>query len=61
MNGKRAKALNRIRSGIVRLEDVARLKRTELKPTTEPKSDPVRKKPVNGLTPLALAARKVGL
>lgn len=34
MNGKRAKALNRIRRGIVRPQDLQRLRRTE-KRTTE--------------------------
>lgn len=61
MNGKRAKALNRIRAGVVRLEDVARLKRTEVHQGAEPKPLVERRKKANGLTPLALAARKVGL
>lgn len=57
MNGKRAKALNRVRKGIVRMEDLARLKRTEVHPTTEAKPLVERKKKGNGLTPLAAAAR----
>lgn len=55
MNGKRAKALNRIRRGFVRLEDVARLRRTEVRPATEPKAEPVRRKAANPPTPIARA------
>lgn len=61
MNGKRAKALNRIRAGVVRIEDVARLKRTEVHQASEPKPLQERKKKANGLTPLARAVRSVGL
>ena len=60
MNGKRAKALRRIRSGVIRGEDLLRLSRTEFRPETEPKPEPERKKkPRNGLKPTARAARAV--
>lgn len=59
MNGKRAKALNRIRAGVVRIEDVERLQRTELRQETEPKPLPERPKKRNGLTFTARAARLI--
>lgn len=60
MNGKRAKALRRIRSGVIRSEDLLRLSRTEFRPDTEPKPEPERsKKRRNGLKPTARAARAV--
>lgn len=55
MNGKRAKALNRIRRGMVRLEDVQRLKRTEGRHAPEAKTQPERRKPTNPPTALAMA------
>ncbi|NVO06565.1 MAG: hypothetical protein HXX19_11825 [Rhodoferax sp.] len=57
MNGKRAKALNRIRAGVVRLEDIARLKRTEVHQGAEPKPLQERRKKANGLTPQSAASR----
>jgi hypothetical protein len=60
MNQKRAKALNRIRKGVVRIEDIARLRRTEAKPSTEPKPLPERKK-ASGNPPTALARAVWGL
>ena len=60
MNGKRAKALNRIRAGVVRVEDVARLKRTEARPGPEPKALPEGKKR-RGNPPTALARAVWGL
>lgn len=37
MNGKRARALNRVRAGQATLEDIQRLRRTEIRPGPEPK------------------------
>lgn len=58
MNGKRAKALRRVRAGVIRGEDLKRLSRTEFRPETEPKPQPVREKKRNGMHPLARAARR---
>lgn len=59
MNGKRAKALRRIRAGVVRGEDLVRLSRTEFRPEDQPKPQPERKKKRNGMKPTARAARAV--
>lgn len=58
MNGKRARALNRVRAGQATLEDIQRLRRTEIRPGPEPKTQPERKKKRNGLTPVMLAVRR---
>ena len=58
MNGKRARALNRIRAGEATLEDIQRLRRTEVRPGPEPKAQPDRKRKSNGLSPVTLAVRR---
>ena len=58
MNGKRARALNRIRAGQATLEDIQRLRRTEIRPDPEPKTQPERMKKRNGLTTVMRAVRR---
>lgn len=59
MNGKRARALNRVRAGQPTVDDILRLQRTEIRPGPEPKTQPERKKKRNGLKPTVAAARSV--
>lgn len=58
MNGKRARALNRVRAGQATLEDIQRLRRTEIRPGPEPKPQPERKQKRNGLTEVMRAVRR---
>lgn len=58
MNGKRARALNRVRAGQATLEDIQRLRRTEIRPTPEPKTQLERKAKRNGLTTVMRAVRR---
>jgi hypothetical protein len=59
MNGKRARALNRVRAGVPTIDDIQRLQRTEVRPGPEPKTEAERKAKSNGLTTVMRAVRRV--